>query len=68
MQAPELNPYFLHSEPQLGWSSCQNVGDDGFGTPHLLLCMVLSNALTPATTLQTGHGIVTGSRRCTLAC
>ena len=68
MQAPQLNPYFLHSEPQLGRSSRQNVGDDGFGTPRPLLCVVLMNALMPATTLQTSHGNVTKSRHCTLAC
>ena len=62
MQAPQLNPYFLHSEPQFGWSSCQNVGDDGLGTRCLPLCIVLMNAFMPATTLQTSHGIVIGSR------
>ena len=67
MQAPQLNPYFLHSKPQFGWSSCQNVADDGLGTPHLLLCIVLMNALVPATTLETSHGIVIGSRHCMLS-
>ena len=32
MQTPQLNPYLLHPEPQLGRSPYQDVGDDGFGT------------------------------------
>ena len=67
MQAPQLNPYFLHSEPQSGWSSSQNVGDDGFGNLRHLLCIVLQNALMSATTLRTSHGMVTECRHC-MAC
>ena len=67
MQAPQLNSYFLHSEPQSGWSSCQNVGHDGFGNLHHHLCVVLLNMLMPATTLQTSHRIFTGSKQCRLS-
>lgn len=53
LQAPQLNPYLLHPEPQFGRSPCQDVGDDGFGNLRLLLCIVHMGAAMPAITL--GH-------------
>lgn len=57
MQAPQLNPYLLHPEPQFGRSPCQDVGDDGFGTLHVLLCVVHVGAMMPAIALHTRQGI-----------